>query len=81
MSCSTLRGMHSLLLVIQCFDLYMILALGQVLKKKIKKKKRERERENIIQVLNFKIQLLLVIHLCARSEKGGKGLNGSAKKA
>ena len=63
----------------------MILALGQVLKKKIKKKKgerkRERERENIIQVLNFKIQLLLVIHLCARSEKGGKGLNGSAKKA
>ena len=81
MSCSTLRGMHSLLLVIQCFDLYMILALGQVLKKKIKKKKGERERENIIQVLNFKIQLLLVIHLCARSEKGGKGLNGSAKKA
>ena len=59
----------------------MILALGQVLKKKIKKKKGERERENIIQVLNFKIQLLLVIHLCARSEKGGKGLNGSAKKA
>ena len=62
----------------------MILARGQVLKKKNLKKKRrerERERENIIQVLNFKIQLLLVIHLCARSEKGGKGLNGSAKKA
>ena len=44
-------------------------------------RERERERENIIQVLNFMIQLLLVIHLCARSEKGGKGLNGSVKKA
>ena len=63
----------------------MVLALGQVFKiKKLrrKKEKRERERErNNIQVLNFMIHLLLVIHLCARSEMGGKGLNGSAKKA
>ena len=60
----------------------MVLALGQVFKIKELRRKRERERErNNIQVLNFMIHLLLVIHLCARSEMGGKGLNGSAKKA
>ena len=60
----------------------MVLALGQVFKIKKLRRERERERErNNIQVLNFMIHLLLVIHLCARSEMGGKGLNGSAKKA